>query len=151
LLLALGSACQAVVLEPVDESTYYGGNIRFWGYSPSPGETVSIQAQNTSAGWETLTTTTSSLVPTHTAGSTGYMFEGWYYGPNIPTRFRFASQFGSPWWRTNFRVVTSSTNSIAQIRQYQANGTNSTSQSWFEEYWYEHKAAGTTIRVDVRP
>lgn len=151
LLLGLGGGCQGTLLEPVDESSYAASNIRFWGYGPAPSDVVNIQAQNTSGVWETLTTTTSSSVPTYTAGNTGYVFETWYYGPSIPTRFRFASQYGSPWWRTNFRVVTSATNTIAAIRQYQANGTNSTSTNWFEEYWYEHKASGTTIRVDVRP
>lgn len=150
-LILLSGGCQATLMEPVDESTYYGGNIRFWGYSGAASETVSIQALNTSNAWETLTTTTSSIVPTHASGYTGYVFEAWYYGPSIPTRFRFASQYGSPWWRTHFRVVTSASNSIAAIRQFQANGTNSTSTNWFEEYWFEHKAAGTTIRVDVRP
>jgi hypothetical protein len=150
LLTALGSACQAVVMEPVDETSSYKSNIQFWGYSGSPGETVAIEAQNSSGTWEALVTTTSQIVPTHTAGYTGYYFSTWYYGPNIPTRFRRTSPFASQgYWRTNFRIMTSGTAGAARL--YQANGSNSTSTNWFEEYWYEHKAASSVIRVDVHP
>jgi hypothetical protein len=150
LLAALGSGCQATVIEPVDESGSYQSNIRFWGYSASPGETVSVEAQNSSSAWEALVTTTSSLVPTHTAGHTGYMFEAWYYGPTLPTRFRRTSPFASSgYWRTNFRIMTNGTAGAARL--YQANGSNSTSTSWFEEYWFEHKASSSVIRVDVHP
>jgi hypothetical protein len=149
-LTALGSACQAVVMEPMDEASSYRSSIRFWGYSPSPGEPIAIEAQNSSSAWEVMTSTTSALVPTHTAGATGYFFEAWYYGPSIPTRFRKTSPFASQgYWRTNFRINTSGT--LGALRMYQPNGTNSTSPNWFEEFWLEHKASSTTLRIDVHP
>lgn len=151
LLTALGSGCQPVLMEPVDQSSYTGGNIRFWGYTAISGEQLVVQAQNTSAVWEPITIAAAARVPTYTAGSAGYYFEGWVYGPSIPARFRLASPLSSQgYWRTNFRVVSDGT-TIANIRQYQANGTNSTSTNWFEEYWFEHKASGTTLRLDIHP
>ena len=150
LLTALGSACQAVVVEPTDESFSYQANIRFWGYSPSPGEPVAIEAQNSSAAWEVLTSTTSAISPTHTAGATGYFFEAWYYGPNIPARFRKPSAYASQgYWRTNFRINANGT--LGTYRSPQANGTNSASLNWFEEFWLEHKASGSILRIDVHP
>jgi hypothetical protein len=147
---ALGSACQAVVMEPTDEASSYQSSIRFWGYSPSPGQAVAIEAQNSSSTWEVMTSTTSALVPTHTAGATGYFFEAWTYGPSIPTRFRKTSPYASQgFWRTNFRINTSGT--LGVYRSTQANGTNSTSLNWFEEFWLEHKISGSILRVDVHP
>lgn len=150
-LTALGSACQPVVMEPTDEASSYQSSIRFWGYSASAGEPVAIEAQNSSAAWEVITSTTSAIAPTHTAGATGYFFEAWTYGPSIPTRFRRTSPYASQgYWRTNFRINTGGT--LGAIRSIQANGTNSTSLNWFEEFWQEHKVSGsTTLRIDVHP
>lgn len=146
----LTSACNALVVEPVDESGFYQQNIKFWGYSVNPSEPVRLEAQSTA--WEVLATTTSASVPTHASGSTGYYFEFNYYGPNVPTRFRKTSPYSSSgYWRTFFRV--SNNNGQAVTRQYQHNGSNSTSGNWLEEFWSEHATVFTTshLRIDIHP
>lgn len=151
-LAMLGAGCQPALIEPLDEAQFDRSNIRFWGYAGSPGESISVEAQNSSNGWEPLVTVTSTTVPTHTGGLTGYAFEAWYYGPNIPTRFRRASPLASyGYFRTNFRIINSG-GTLGALRQYHANGTNSTSTNWFEEFWHEHKVVNNaTLRIDVRP
>jgi hypothetical protein len=150
-ITALAAGCQAVVMEPTDEWSLYQSSVRFWGYSVAPGETVLIEAQNSSSTWETVASTTSALVPTHTAGYTGYFFEVSYYAPGMPVRFRKTSPYSAQgYFRAMFRVNTSGT--LGAIRQHNSNGTTSSSTNWLEKFWVEHRISNsTTLRVDVHP
>jgi hypothetical protein len=147
--IALCGACQAMVIEPLDESAFSQSNIKFWGYTTSPGQQVRLEAQSTT--WEVLSTSTTSTVPTRSAGYTGYYYELWAYGPSVATRFRKTSPYASSgYWRTFFRVTTAS-GGIATTRQYQPNTTPSGSTNWLEKFWLDHTAPNSPLRIDIHP
>jgi hypothetical protein len=140
----LGTGCAAIVVEPTDESATTGA-VKFWGYTLSPGEPVRLEAQSTS--WELLASATSSSSATHSAGSTGYYFEVWYYPPTIASRFRKTSPYAG-YFRAVFRL--SAAGGVASTRQWAQNTVQTSAESWLHRFWLQHTTSTGNLRIDVR-
>jgi hypothetical protein len=150
LLVALAlmtSACAGIVVSPIDE-TVVAGTTRFWGYAIQPGQSLQLEALNTSNVWEVLASTTSGSTPTYAGTQTGYYFELSYNPVTAPTRFRRTA----PWSthrRIHFRIQTPGLGP-ADTRQWSSNGSNPQGiESNLERWWAQYKGNGV-IRIDFQ-
>jgi hypothetical protein len=141
------SACSGIVVSPSSESSA-SGPTTFWGYAVGAGQTMNLEAQNTSGTWVTVAVATSTTVPTYAGSYAGYYYALSINPMSMSTLFRQTSPYGASWRRILFRV-SSPNLGTAETRQYQTNNTNPVVDSNLERAWLVHKSDGI-LRVDIR-
>ena len=143
-VLALGAvACTGIVVEPADESVG-SGNQKFWGYSLGPGDSIKLEALNSSSAYETIATTTSSTAPSSAGDYTGYYFEVWTNLTSLPTRFRKPGPWAG-YSAGTFRITVGGT--VMQTRLTIQNSSTPSSESWLVNYWQKYSSSSNTTRV----
>ena len=87
------SGCTGAVIEPTDSvSAPASGPLKVWGFTLDPSIGVSIEAINSSNGWESVGAGTSATRKTYTGNKSGYYWEVDVYPRNLATRFKVAGQ-----------------------------------------------------------
>jgi hypothetical protein len=147
-LALLASACAGIVVEPADETTV-PATATFWGYAPSAGQNLQLEALNSSNQWEVVATMTSGSTPAHVGYHTGYKFSVSYNVRNSPTRFWRTSPWGSTHARIHFRVQTPNLG-LARSRKFDPTANPQGIESNLERAWLQHESGDGLIRVDFQ-